>query len=176
MRLAGALLAAFLTFATASCADATGSLTGGELLLAPAVDCTQTGPACSTWTYLYGCYFGPTASAHASGCSAQTQCHGSASSTGTSTSGFVCGATQDECYQGMKKSTMMFLPTLVPDGQNNFKATTLYKTLYRDGTDAGSANNNMPVTTFGGPPVMPGFTPAEMTCIGGWVSAGAPNN
>lgn len=175
MRLAGALLP-LLVLATASCSDATGSVHGGELLVAPAVDCTQTGPACSTWSYLYACYFGPTASAHASGCSAQTQCHGAAKSTGAGASGFVCGATKDECYQGMRMSDQQFLPTLVPSGAMNFKATTLYQTLYKDGTDAGSATNNMPVTTFGGPPVTPGFTPAEIACIGGWVTAGAPNN
>ncbi len=175
MRLACALLPA-LAVATASCSDATGSLKGGEALLAPAVDCTKTGPDCSTWTYLYACYFGPTASAHASGCSAQPQCHGAMTGTGAGSSGFVCGATQAECYQGMRMSKEQFLPTLVPSGATDFTATTLYQTLYKDGTDAGGANNNMPVTTFGGPPVMPGFTAAELGCIGAWVSAGAPNN
>jgi hypothetical protein len=173
MRLALALLPVAL-LASASCSDATGSLKGGEALLAPPADCTLTGPACSTWTHVYACYFGP--NGKHGGCSSQGQCHGSAMGTGAVSSGFVCGTSQAECWKGMTMSTNQFLPTLVRSGVTNFKATYLYQSIYKDGTTPSSAANNMPVTTFGGPPFMPGFTPAELSCMDGWVSAGAKND
>jgi hypothetical protein len=157
--------------------QATGSIQGGESLAAPTVDCKQTGTACSTWTYLYACYFGPTASGHGGGCSAQTACHVNAASPGTSASGFVCGSTKNDCWQGMTLGENPNLPTLVHT--NKAPSQYLYGVLYQDGTDGGVSSNNMPTSSavlLSAPPVMPGFTKAEMACIKGWVAAGAQND
>jgi hypothetical protein len=133
--------------------QATGSIQGGESLAAPTVDCKQTGTACSTWTYLYACYFG------------------------TSASGFVCGSTKNDCWQGMTLGENPNLPTLVHT--NKAPSQYLYGVLYQDGTDGGVSSNNMPTSSavlLSAPPVMPGFTKAEMACIKGWVAAGAQND
>jgi hypothetical protein len=154
--------------------EATGSIHGGQPLMTAAVDCTKT-DACSTWSYLYACYFGPTASTHGGGCSAQSACHGTSTSTGTTASGFICGNSKDACWQGMTKSANQFLPTLVKHGATN---QYLYMVLYQDGTMFQPSADNMPTSsaTLGAPPVMPGFKPAEMACIKSWVAAGAQND
>jgi hypothetical protein len=171
--------------AVASCGDnasppwgseATGSIQGGQSLVAPTVDCKKTGPNCSTWNYLYACYFGKTASNHGGGCSAQAgACHGAATDTGASASGFICGGSKQDCWQGMTKSANQLLPTLVKAGASS---PYLYMVLYQDGTMAMPSANNMPTSsaTLGAPPLMPGFTQAEMACIKGWVAAGAQND
>ncbi len=50
-----------------------------------------------TWTYVYSTYFGPKTPGHcgSSGCHASTR------------SGFRCGATQDDCYQGFLSSGLV---------------------------------------------------------------------
>jgi hypothetical protein len=151
------------------CSDATGSLRGGTLLL---VD--QPNPSCaidagSTWTALYACYFGTSGVAN---CSTLTQCHSTAQAPGGA-EGFVCGSTQDACYQGF----------------THYLATV--------GIDAGPAENAsavvMALRTAGSGGTMPcasvvnglcnssasnaySFTADDVARINAWIDAGAPNN
>lgn len=84
---------------TTSCAEATGSIQGGE----PLRDSDEVGAdsgSTTTWTALYTDFFGPAGTAS---CSAQTSCHGTALQSGAQTSGFVCGVTKTSCFDGMTK-------------------------------------------------------------------------
>jgi hypothetical protein len=91
------LLPALLALAAActSGCDATGGEQGGQALAPDPCDATDGG---HTWTDLYTCYFGPVGKAN---CSAQAGCHVSPTSPATAYSGFVCGATKEDCWFGM---------------------------------------------------------------------------
>jgi len=133
------------------------------------LECSQTGPACSTWTYLYDCYFGPLGLAN---CSAQSQCHASIDGLGAQLGyGFVCGPTSDTCWKGMTlTSAPALVPKVVPDPTKTFLYTALHKTT---GTPATLANN-MPLESPGNPTIPAyTFTPAELACIVDWMKAGA---
>jgi hypothetical protein len=84
-------IALALLLLTTGCADATGSVQGGQAL-------TSDEAGAATWTGLYADYFGPSGQAS---CTAQSSCHGSASELGAQESGYVCGATKESCWQGM---------------------------------------------------------------------------
>lgn len=89
---------AVLAVLVAACAcgcDATGGEQGGQPLAPDPCDATKGG---HTWTDLYTCYFGPQGKAN---CSAQAGCHVSVNSYAASISGFVCGATKEDCWYGM---------------------------------------------------------------------------
>jgi hypothetical protein len=176
MRLA-LLLAVGTLVCAAACGNAPEEVSGGEPLpvIAALTECTATGAQCSTWTYLYTCYFGPVGVAS---CSAQTECHASAASTGAGESnGFVCGSTSSECWHGMAQAP--FAP-VTQAGYSNPKSTELYSALHKAG--AGSAtgiSNNMPLLNAANPakpqPAYT-FTAADMACIEDWIKAGAPQN
>lgn len=122
---------------------------------------------------MYGCYFGPQAAN--GGCAgANGECHATSAGEGVPKSGFVCGATQDSCWQGVMNAA---LTLVTPDTK---AATGLEAYVYKAGSTPGPASNNMPLSSFGGPPVMnaswKGFTPADLGCISDWAAAGAPNN
>src|SRR5579872_3303391 len=84
-----------LVSALSSGCDATGNVQGGEALIADPCAATQGG---HTWTDLYTCYFGPTGKAS---CSGKSGCHGITNSSAAAISGFVCGASKDDCWFGM---------------------------------------------------------------------------
>jgi hypothetical protein len=98
--LAALLLAGALAGAGAGC-DASGSVQGGQSLLPDPCAATDGG---HTWSDLYICYFGPQGKAS---CTAQGSCHGNASQTGASTSGFVCGASKEACWRGMTQGIVV---------------------------------------------------------------------
>jgi hypothetical protein len=147
-----------------------GEVTGGEALpvIADMPDCTATGSACSTWTYLYACYFGPTGHAN---CSAQSGCHVSAASTGYLESLFMCGTTSDQCWTSMTGTSM-----LVHEPVTKFAMTNLNAALHKSAAVT-STGNNMPlenVDNLVNSAYL--FTPADLACIGGWVTAGGKND
>ncbi len=88
----GSLLAGL---STVTACDATGSTSGGEALLGDPCTSATLG---HRWQDLYGCYFGPSGKAS---CTAQGFCHGASQQTGALSSGFVCGATRESCWQGI---------------------------------------------------------------------------
>jgi len=89
------LLALVAAGACAYGCDATGGEQGGQALAPDPCDATKGG---HTWTDLYTCYFGPAGKAN---CSAQAGCHVTANGVAATISGFVCGASKQDCWFGM---------------------------------------------------------------------------
>jgi hypothetical protein len=172
-RLTLACLAPTALVLASGCTDATGSLKGGDLQLVVQ-------PCGTTWTALYDGYFGPAGQASCAPGN-QSSCHGDPNQLGAQTSGFVCGATKDTCWQGMTQGIPpdaggFFPPILPPDGGDPGASqllTGLHKTVSTTGL------NNMPC---GDPPIChPGnatytFTPEDVACITTWAQQGALNN
>jgi hypothetical protein len=167
-------LAAGALLVLAGCADATGTVRGGELLTAEAS--SQTCDA--TWTSLYANFFGPTGQASC-GPSSQSSCHGAASQTGALFSGFVCGSTQDECLQGMTvgaEADAGVPPILPPDGGNP-SMSQLWVSLHKSTSTGGL--ENMPCgdpTACLAAQASYTFTDSDLACISTWALQGAPNN
>ncbi len=119
----------------------------------------------STFTDLYRDYFGPTGGASCSG--SVGNCHGESTGVGAlSSGGFVCGASQSDCYTGMHITTADLLSasdTATPANSGLVMAL-------RKETPAGT--NNMPFD----PPSTCVFTDDDIGRITAWVGAGAPNN
>ncbi len=125
-------------------------------------------PPAATWTNLYNLYFGNSATG---GCgSLKSICHQAKTDSGVTlmpVSGFVCGTTAAECYQGMMSAT----PSLVtPSDATNPTMARLYVSLYQDGTQPTASSDNMPQT------LGYAFTPSDMALIAQWIKNGAPNN
>jgi hypothetical protein len=96
MRGRGLLPALLALVAACACGcNATGGEQGGQALAPDPCDATKGG---HTWTDLYTCYFGPTGKAN---CSAQAGCHVTVNTVAASLSGFVCGASREDCWFGM---------------------------------------------------------------------------
>jgi hypothetical protein len=168
-------LAAGALAVLAGCADATGTVRGGEALTSEASACG------TTWTSLYADFFGPTGQASCS-LSSQSSCHGTASDTGAQVSGFVCGSTQDQCWQGMTMGLAadagggLFSPILPPDGGDP-SHSQLWASIHKSTSTGGL--ENMPC---GDPTVCLSasatytFTDSDLACISTWAQQGAPNN
>ena len=177
-----------LLLVTTGCDDATGFVQGGEALTSEA-GCTP------TWTGLYATYFGPSGQAS---CTAQSSCHGAASQSGAQTSGFVCGATKESCWEGMTRGINpvdaggVFCPIVCVEAdaggagcpQNStFACPTdpTQQSLYTDLHKAkASGLNNMPCggnliecpasgSTYT-------FTSDDLACISTWIQQGAQDN
>ena len=167
-------LAAAALLVLAGCTNATGTVRGGELLVREA-----SAPTCDpTWTSLYANFFGPTGQASC-GPSSQSSCHGAPTETGATFSGFVCGSTQDECWQGMTVGAAAdagIPPILMPDGGDP-TMSQLWFSLHK--TTGSAVLANMPC---GDPPACLtaqatySFTDSDLSCISTWAQQGAPNN
>jgi hypothetical protein len=165
---------AVLLAAPAGCAEATGSLVGGDSLpsmdageasdaaltyFSTAAQCPPSGGNANTWQFLYGCYFGPTGVAS---CSFQAgNCHGGSAEPGSlSSGGYVCGTDPTACWQSM--TSALVSPGAAP------ATTTLYGALRKsDGTGFG----NMPAY-----PTTVVFQSRDMARISAWITAGAKND
>ena len=176
-----------LLLLTMGCDDAAGSVQGGEAL-------TSDEGGAATWTSLYADYFGPSGQAS---CTAQPSCHGTASQLGSQTSGFVCGATKESCWEGMTMGINpvdaggVFCPIVCIGGdagvgcpQNTaFACPTdpTQQSLYADLHKAQSSGlNNMPCggnlmeclasgSTYT-------FTSSDLARISTWIQQGAQDN
>jgi hypothetical protein len=119
----------------------------------------------STFTDLYRDYFGPSGGASCSG--SVGNCHGETTGVGAlGSGGFVCGASQSDCYTGMHITTADLLSasdTATPANSGLVMAL-------RKETPAGT--NNMPFD----PPSTCVFTDGDIARITAWVGAGAPND
>jgi hypothetical protein len=166
------LLSVALLLLLLGCDGATGSIQGGQSLS------SDTG---STWTDLYADYFGPGGSGS---CSGQSYCHDTAAATGAMTSGFVCGPTQESCWEGMvfgipaDAGGGIFPPLASSEGAQLFSA--LHKT-----TSSGQDLDNMPcgAAPQGAEPPLClstnaayAFTPADLARITSWIQQGAQDN
>jgi len=154
-----------------ACTDATGSVQGGDPVFG------GQGGGGTTWTSLYASFFGPSGTAS---CSAQASCHGTVDGSGAQTSGFVCGASKDECWRGMTQG-------IPPDAGGIFKAivpadaaqdptqTQLWQGLHKQ---EASGLNNMPC---GDPSCRAAtstytFTSDDLARISTWIQQGAQDN
>jgi hypothetical protein len=171
-------LSVALLFLSAGCNGATGSLQGGQPLLCPPSN------GGSTWTDLYADYFGPCGKAS---CSGQSYCHTDTASTGYLVSGFVCGATQESCFEGMTVAPPAdagggtFTP--IASGGTDPGTTQLVLALHKSPTQPDF--DNMPcggtVPDAGLPPCPPAqatasFSADDLARISAWLQQGAPNN
>jgi hypothetical protein len=170
---------------TSGCTDATGFVQGGQSL-------TSAEGGAPTWTGLYADYFGPSGQAS---CTAQSSCHGAASELGAQTSGFVCGATKESCWQGMTQGIVdggFFCPIVCIGGdaggagcpQNtSFACPTdpTQQSLYTD-LHKGQASglNNMPcggnLATCPSSESTYTFTSDDLARISTWIQQGAQDN
>jgi hypothetical protein len=171
-------LAATLVFATVSACDANQSPTGGDALFDGAVDpgpqdgqalCITTDAGDRTWTSLYQDFFGPTGNgqcgaATRTGANGTTSCHHDGTGNGALASGFICGDTQESCYEGITSPQAVFVgqPVVVPC---NPSASYLTQVLRHDGAGI------MPYY-----PETVVFSDDDMARVSGWISAGAPND
>lgn len=185
-----------------ACGDATGSLQGGQQLTLATVSASGAASGASgsgnggsgsgssggvaatpTWTYLYDTYFGQTTSGDGgtsyavASCGLAISCHQLAGDPGATTmppkSGFVCGTTADECYQGLLNAT----PPLVSASDAGTAEPTmapLYQALWNGTTPGncaeGMCKNNMPFT------LVYQFSPSDLALIALWIQNGAQNN
>jgi hypothetical protein len=173
-----ALLATFASttvIMTTGCTDATGSVQGGDSLTpeaateesGPSDDAGTGGEASATWTSLYADFFGGLAA-----CSANGSCHGAPGDFGSGYSGFVCGLTKDECYQGLTGDPSPILPLEAGDIKNTVFWLSLHK-------QSGGGSNNMPC---GLPDSCPAnmstyaFTDGDLQRITTWYQQGGLNN
>jgi hypothetical protein len=158
--------------AAAACSDATGTLQGGQPLVAngegsggtSSDPCSPTGTP--TWQDLYGCYFGPSGKASCGGAS----CHATPTAAGFSYSGFVCTATAQGCWQGLTQGADGKAPLVPSGGAQDATTTPLWAALQKSTSAGPGLANNMP---FGGTYI---FTQSDLDRIQAWIQGGAPNN
>lgn len=141
-------LFAVASSALSGCGNASGTLQGGDPLMA---DPCQPGGANggNRWQDLYACYFGPTGVVS---CEGMADCHGAADQTGSKASLFVCnpGADPAPCWQSMTSALVMtkiLLPVLCKSG-------------------GGLMPKNCPHR----------LEPGDLARITAWIQAGALNN
>jgi len=119
------------TLTATACADAEGTIQGGERLVVDPCDATDGG---HRWSDLYTCFFGPTGRAS---CTAQGFCHGAMEQTGATVSNYVCGANKFDCWQGIQAIAIPI--------DNSPTHSVLYAALRKSAdTTKSSAANNMP--------------------------------
>lgn len=177
-RLALACLAPTALALASGCTDATGSVQGGQALTITSGDSAP--PCGTTWTALYGGYFGPTGVATCAPGN-QSSCHGDATQSGAQTSGFVCGTSKDTCYQGVTQGIPPdeggFFPAIFPPDAGDPTQTQLYTSIHK--TTSATGLNNMPC---GDPPTCHAgnasytFTASDLACITAWAQHGAKND
>jgi hypothetical protein len=166
-----------------SCDSATGHVTGGEYLVG-AGDASSGG---ATWTALYDDFFGPNGEAS---CTAQETCHGDVNQNGAALSGFVCGASKEDCWSGMTFGVNQDaggLPPIVEPGTTDFAKTLLHTSLHQ-GTSGDNTYCAMSAQAFacnmpcGNPPTCSAggasytFTTDDLARITTWVQQGALDN
>jgi hypothetical protein len=171
-----------------SCDSATGSVEGGQPLEEAGSGCAASCTT-ATWTCLYANCFGPAGQASCS--TAQGVCHNSPSQTGAQISGFVCGETQQSCWEGITKGIAVdaggFFCPIVCDGtcpQTGSACPTepsqqlLVQDIHKAQGGSGQLNN-MPCASPPNCPANTGsytFTADDVANISAWIQQGAPNN
>jgi hypothetical protein len=122
-----------------------------------------------TFTDLYACYFGPSGVVS---CESQTTCHGAAGELGVLGStvggaGYLCGPTQNDCYQGMLAGQLV-----IPGSTADPTQSLLYIVLCKYDPATGMSTGLMPQGCPPGSALLPG----DLARIAAWIKEGAPNN
>jgi hypothetical protein len=138
----------------------------------PVVDVDQCPDAGTpaAWSDLYNCYFGPSGIAK---CGSASGCHDIANDDGAQGSGFVCGHSSLECWQGMNMSVLPNGVPIVfgPDGGIPLAdptTATLWLALRKT---SGEGLDNMPLL-----PATATFSSYDVARIATWIGRGAPND
>jgi hypothetical protein len=173
------------------CDSATGELQGGDPFVEAGAGCATKCDTTPTWTCLYTNCFGPPPAGQASCSTGQGVCHNDGTQTGAQVSGFVCGNTQQSCWEGMTAGIGLdaggiFCPIVCsgvcPQTGSACPTEPKQQTLLQDihKAQGGSGQlNNMPCQT---PPSCAAnsgsytFSADDVARISAWIQAGAPNN
>jgi len=171
-----------------ACTDATGVVQGGQALISCGGDAAA-GAEPTTFTALYQDFFGPCGQ---TSCSALSTCHGSANMVGANISGFVCGSTKEQCWEGMTMGIPPdaggVFPAIITPGLTDPTTTIFYKSLREAppspnnplcSSKTATSSCNMPC---GDPPLChPNtatytFTASDLARISTWLQQGAQDN
>ena len=176
------VIAASAVAIQATACDAPQTIQGGDPLFdatpepQPGCDsgCLSQAPANATWTALYKDLFGPAGigqcgDATRTGANGTTSCHQKSGDNGAVSSGFICGDTQQSCYDGITSPQANFI------GQQVVVACSpcgsyLTQVLRRSDGDGGITG----IMPFYPENVV--FTDDDMNRISAWIAAGAQNN
>ena len=136
--------------------------------------CLSQAPANATWTALYADLFGPASigqcgDATRTGQNGTSSCHQDTGGAGAMASGFICGKTQQDCYDGITNPAANFL------GQQVVVACSpcgSYLTqVLRHGDGDGGITGIMPIQ-----PDNVVFSDDDMARVSAWIAAGAKND
>ena len=166
----------------ATACDAPQTVQGGTLLFdaapepAPGCDsgCIPQAPANATWTALYKDLFGPAGigqcgDATRTGQNGTTSCHHDASGNGAQASGFICGDTQQSCYDGITSPQANFIGTQVVVACS--PCGSYLTQVLRHGDGDGGITGIMPFY-----PENVIFSDDDMNRVTAWIAAGAKND
>jgi hypothetical protein len=167
--------------AIGACTDANGDVSGGGLRFdaQPAelpdvmIPCTSNE---QTWTSLYRDFFGPTAATTCSGgkgdemnCHVNSTTAGSVASLDFCKTPFICGTTQNDCYNSFKAA---LIPTDTQGKTTAQNKQYFFEIVLRQ-TSGGPPTGVTPM------PFRPGFAvfqPCDLQRIRNWANAGANND
>ena len=166
----------------ATACDAPQTVQGGDPLFDSAPDplpgcdsgCLASAPANATWTALYKDLFGPAGigqcgDATRTGKNGTTSCHHAAGDQGAMASGFVCGDTQESCWQGITSPQANFIGEQVVVACS--PCSSYLTQVLRHGDGDGGLTGIMPFY-----PESVVFSDDDMARVSAWIAAGAPNN
>ncbi len=185
MRLVEALLpvpviaASSVAINAIACGDAPQTFEGGAPLFDARVGfqesdagdaaCIATDVAGATWAALYADMFGPASigqcgDATRTGTNGTASCHHDSTGTGAQASGFVCGDTQQSCYDGITSPNAQFVgqQVVVPCSPETSYLTQVLR------HDGGGIMPFYPETAV--------FSDADMARVRAWIASGAQNN
>jgi hypothetical protein len=182
MRLHHALLpvpviaASGVAVSAVACGDAPQTVECGAPLFDAVVSVNADGGTCvpssatnATWTSLYADFFGPTGIAQCgdtqrAGNAGTSSCHHDGTGSGAIASGFICGDTQESCWQGITSPNAVFVSTrvVVPCSPGE---SYVMQVLRQDG---GGIMPFYPESVV--------FSDDDMNRIRTWIAAGAQND
>jgi hypothetical protein len=175
------VLAASAIAIQATACDAPQSIQGGNLLFdaapepPPSCDsgvCVTPVPANATWSTLYKDLFGPASigqcgDATRTGQNGTTSCHHGPGDNGALASGFVCGDTEQSCYDGITSPNANFLGQKVVVACSPCGSYLTQVLRHSDGD--GGVLGIMPFY-----PEDAIFSADDMSRVSAWIAAGAP--
>jgi len=165
-----AALGAATALGVSGCADANGTVSGGDALIdgapPPPAPCIleDAGPEAPpptgiSWAELYRDLFGTSGKGNCA--NPALSCHGTAQQAGAKASLFICGTSEESCYTGITNKDAELV-----DPSDDPPSTLLYSILRK--RCGGGSMPDQPRTVS--------FTPSEMDRIAAWIRAGSPRN
>lgn len=152
----GRLLLAIPLLGCGATGEVTGGTSRGSTSAAPS-DAGESGggiDGASTWPALYADYFGPMGAAS---CAGTSNCHGDPTRAGAIRSNFICGSSEENCYNSLIQSG------LVPAGGSSEPDQVNLRFTLRTAT-GGTMPKNSRFTFSGG----------DLRRIDDWIRSGAP--